>query len=240
MAEKSTFIKIDRNITEWRWYKDSNTFRVFLHLIVTANFKPYEFENVTIERGQVATSHERIANTLNLTIQQVRTALGHLKATGEITAKTYRRFQVISIVNYDLYQGTSTGTSTGYQQADNTLITPYQQQYKNDKESKNEKERKEYIDDSAEPATQPESKGRIRHKHGEYNNVLLTDEELEKLKAEYPDYQERIERLSGYIASTGKKYASHYATIRAWARKEQPNADTTTKTEPKRYGGTYL
>lgn len=65
------------------------------------------------------------------------------------------------------------------------------------------------------------SKKPVKHKHGEYNNVLLTDEELDKLKAEYPDWQERIERLSSYVASTGKAYKSHYATIRNWARKDQ-------------------
>lgn len=61
-----------------------------------------------------------------------------------------------------------------------------------------------------------------KHKHGEYQNVLLSDDEFEKLKNEYPDINDRIERLSEYIASTGKKYKSHYATIRAWARKEKP------------------
>lgn len=60
-----------------------------------------------------------------------------------------------------------------------------------------------------------------KHKHGEYNNVLLSDSELEKLQAEYIDWHERIERLSSYIASTGKAYKSHYATIRNWARKDQ-------------------
>ena len=59
-----------------------------------------------------------------------------------------------------------------------------------------------------------------KHKYGEYKNVLLTDEEMEKLKAEYPDLPERIERLSSYVASTGKSYKSHYATIRNWARKD--------------------
>lgn len=59
-----------------------------------------------------------------------------------------------------------------------------------------------------------------KHKHGEYNNVLLTDDELNKLKKEYFDWEERIERLSSYVASTGKKYKSHYATIRNWARKD--------------------
>ena len=67
----------------------------------------------------------------------------------------------------------------------------------------------------------PSPAKRTKHKYGEYNNVLLTDDELEKLKAEYPDYAERIERLSSYVASTGKSYKSHYATIRNWARKDQ-------------------
>ena len=59
-----------------------------------------------------------------------------------------------------------------------------------------------------------------KHKYGEYQNVLLTDEEMKKLQAEYPDWQQRIERLSGYMASKGVKYKSHYATIRNWARKD--------------------
>jgi hypothetical protein len=61
----------------------------------------------------------------------------------------------------------------------------------------------------------------IRHKYGAYNNVLLTDEEMLKLRDEFPrDCDERVERLSEYIASTGKKYKSHLATIRSWARKD--------------------
>jgi predicted phage replisome organizer len=62
-----------------------------------------------------------------------------------------------------------------------------------------------------------------RHKYGYYKNVLLSDADFEKLKTEFPsDYEERIERLSEYIASTGKKYKSHLATIRSWARRDKP------------------
>lgn len=58
-------------------------------------------------------------------------------------------------------------------------------------------------------------------KYGEYQNVLLTDEEMDKLKSEFPsDWAARIERLSEYIASSGRKYKSHLATIRSWARKD--------------------
>ena len=66
-----------------------------------------------------------------------------------------------------------------------------------------------------------------RHKYGEYQNVLLTDEDLEKLKKEFLDWSDRIERLSAYMASTGKSYKNHLATIRNWARRDSktPTAD---------------
>ena len=59
--------------------------------------------------------------------------------------------------------------------------------------------------------------------------MLLSDEDFEKLKEEFPwDYEERIDRLSSYIASTGKSYKNHLATIRNWARKD---ADKSVKKE---------
>lgn len=60
-----------------------------------------------------------------------------------------------------------------------------------------------------------------RHKYGEYSNVLLSDTDLAKLKSEFPnEWMERIERLSAYMASTGKSYKNHLATIRNWARRD--------------------
>jgi len=57
---------------------------------------------------------------------------------------------------------------------------------------------------------------------GEFKNVNLSDEEMKKLIELFGEQntQDRIERLSEYIASKGKKYKSHYATILAWARKD--------------------
>lgn len=69
------------------------------------------------------------------------------------------------------------------------------------------------------------SKKSPRHKHGEYQNVLLSDDDLEKLKAEFPaDWDQRIQRLSEYMASSGKNYKNHLATIRNWARRDKPAA----------------
>lgn len=68
-----------------------------------------------------------------------------------------------------------------------------------------------------------------RHKYGQYSNVLLSDDDLKKLKSEFSDWEKRIERLSEYMASTGKSYKNHLATIRNWARRDtekKPSIDT--------------
>lgn len=142
MAELSTFIKLDRNITQWRWYQNANTFRVFIHCLISANVKDHPFEKIIIKRGEFATSYEKIALALDLSVQQVRTAIEHLRSTGELTGKKYSKYQVISIVNYELYQSNQQANNrqiTGYQQSINSQLTVNQQQSKNDKKEKNDK-----------------------------------------------------------------------------------------------------
>ena len=66
-------------------------------------------------------------------------------------------------------------------------------------------------------------KKEIQHRYGSYENVLLSDTEYGKLRQEFPgDYQMRVERLSEYMASTGRSYKNHLATIRSWAKREKP------------------
>lgn len=86
--------------------------------------------------------------------------------------------------------------------------------------------------DIEEEGDKEEDNKRVKHKHGEYKNVLLTDAEYDKLQEEFPDLAERIERLSEYIESKGAKYKSHYATIRAWAKKDtKPTYQRQTKAD---------
>ena len=84
------------------------------------------------------------------------------------------------------------------------------------------KDRLELDKDRLESLPPPKAAKPARHKYGEYKNVLLSDEDMDKLKAEFPaDWQQRIERLSGYIESTGKSYKNHLATIRNWAKRDK-------------------
>ena len=76
----------------------------------------------------------------------------------------------------------------------------------------------------------------VEYKYGEYKNVLLSDEEMLKLKTEFPnDYEKRIENLSEYIASSGKKYKSHLATIRKWSRNDFISKQAGQNPEEKKY-----
>ena len=68
-------------------------------------------------------------------------------------------------------------------------------------------------------------KGRSARAYGRYQNVFLTDEEMANLQASFPAvWEQYIEKLSEYMASTGKRYQSHAATIRRWAGEDAKKA----------------
>ena len=133
MADKSTFIKIDRNILHWRWFTDGNTLKVWIWLLASANIKDHDFLGETIHRGQVATSRKRIATDTEMTERQVRTALDHLKKSGEIAVSIRQHYQVITIQNYDLYQSMKSGWKSGRSPAEVRLKSGSCPQSKNDK-----------------------------------------------------------------------------------------------------------
>lgn len=59
---------------------------------------------------------------------------------------------------------------------------------------------------------------RVKHKHGEYQHVLLTDEQVEKLNENYgSDFtKECIRYLDEYIEMKGYKAKNHYLCITKW------------------------
>jgi predicted phage replisome organizer len=85
------------------------------------------------------------------------------------------------------------------------------------------------------PSSKP--KKPAKHKHGEFQKVRLTDEELQKLTDEYGDILtlEAITFLDEYIAEKGYKSQSHYLAIRRWVieavqdRKKKPATNNAVK-----------
>ena len=111
MYHADTFVKLNRKILDWKWYQDATTFRVFIHLILKANVFDNDFQNITVHRGQLVTSYGRIAGDLgfykngNINVEPIRTAIRHLKKTNEITTERIQKGLLITINNYEKYQG---------------------------------------------------------------------------------------------------------------------------------------
>ncbi len=131
---KVGYIKIFRSILDWAWYHDANTFRVFMHLILTANFEPHAFEDITVERGQRVISIKNLADELSLSEKNVRTALKHLKKTGEVAVKATSKYSIITIKNYNFYQSAANDG-----RAADTQKASHGRQYKKDNNNKKDR-----------------------------------------------------------------------------------------------------
>lgn len=94
------------------------SYYVYLYLLIKANYEDNNNNSlgITVKRGQILTSLERISTDLGLSVQQVRTAIINLTKTGLITPRKYRDFQVISMTFYDCQDELSTPSSTEQKQ----------------------------------------------------------------------------------------------------------------------------
>ena len=143
------WIKIHRKILEWEWFDDSNTFHVFMYLLLRASIQDTSFHGVRVPRGCVVSSIPSMSAATGLTEKQVRNSLNHLKRTGEVAVKRYPKFGLYTVKNDDLYQadgqsnGQSNGQSKGGQGAVKGQSKGSQRAVlKEDKEDKEDKEPK--------------------------------------------------------------------------------------------------
>ena len=130
MADTSTgWVKLFRSFTKWGWYTDNNVKAVFLHLFLTANPKEKQWHGQTIKRGQLATSYRHLSAEIGLDIHSIHRAIKKLQSTGEITVESNAKFSIITLNNYDNFQG----SATQKQQQSNSRATSEQstKEYKN-------------------------------------------------------------------------------------------------------------
>lgn len=69
------------------------------------------------------------------------------------------------------------------------------------------------------PAPAIPEKAPKKNKYGEFNNVLLSDEEHAKWLATGEGALGLLEELSSYLASSGRRYKSHYAVLIQWRKR---------------------
>lgn len=117
------WVKLHRQIVEWEWYSDINTTRVFLHIVLTANWKAGKFCGIEIPQGSRMTSYETIANETSLTVKQVRLAVEKLKKGTSLVSKRAGSGLLLTVCNYASYnsicegEGHEKGTRSGTQKA---------------------------------------------------------------------------------------------------------------------------
>lgn len=203
------YIKLYRKMMKWGWYTDTNAKCVFLHLLFLAQYEACFYRGVKLDVGQAVTSIREISTQTGISVQSVRTALDHLKSTQEITQLPHGKFSVFTVKNYSEYQGDNTISNNQVTQNQHSANTdPYIKKSRS-QEVKNIKEKNISIEI-------------LKKKFGEFENVMLTGEEHEKLVDSLGDIgaKEYIERLSSYLAQSGRRYKSHYATLLNWWRKD--------------------
>lgn len=138
MSGKNGYIKLHRKMLDWGWYQNQNVKDLFIHLLLIANFKESKFEDMTIYPGQIITSINSLAKGTKLSTRNVRTALEKLEKSKILTKQTTSRFTIITIENWELYQGNDF-EATSDRQASDKQATSDRQHHKNAKNDKNAK-----------------------------------------------------------------------------------------------------
>ena len=98
------YIKLYRQVMKWEWYDDANTFRLFIHLLLKANYEDAQWRGLTIKRGQLFTSIGHLSHELKISDKAIRIALDKLIKTKEVVSKGASNGTMITICKYDSYQ----------------------------------------------------------------------------------------------------------------------------------------
>ena len=102
--DSTGFIVIQRKMLEWEWHDDPNTLALWIHILLITNWKDNKWHGIEIPRGTCLRSLGALAEETGMSVRNVRTALTHLKTTGEVTTQSTRYGLLINVINYAKYQ----------------------------------------------------------------------------------------------------------------------------------------
>lgn len=249
MCTDNGYMKLFRKISEWEWYDDPVTFKVFLHFLITARWQDGSWHGIEIKRGEVLESLPSIAQKNGLTVQNVRTAIQHLLNTNSITIRKAGKCHVYRVSEYEKYQG-----QQDYQQEGNREVTENQQEGNREvtahKESKESKEGKKerVLRESKDSLSQSDQIA-----HGMEANVEaipLTDgTEWRPTVSEYDEYCrlypsvdvfDSFRRMRAWSLSNPTKKKTRNGVrrfVNTWLSKEQDNGG---KVSTKGSGSAYI
>jgi len=140
------YIKLYRKIRDNSFYKEKRRFsklEAWIDLLLKANHKEakilVDLKVVKISKGQVFTSQLGLSQEWRWAIGSVNTFLKFLKAETQIDYKGENKYTLISILNWDKYQGNSGETETRKEVKTETRLKPERNQTETIKKNKNNK-----------------------------------------------------------------------------------------------------
>ena len=106
------WVKIYRSLLDWEWFDDAETVKLFIYILLSANYEDKKWRGMVVERGQYVTSLGSLSEILGMSVKRVRIRLERLTKSGAITTSGANRFTTITICNYDTYQDAETEKDT--------------------------------------------------------------------------------------------------------------------------------
>jgi DNA-binding transcriptional MocR family regulator len=190
--------------------KDCETLSIWIYLLLNATHKEqkviFNGKTTTLKSGELITGIISISEKLKINKNKIQRTLKLFENDKQIEQQTTNKNRLITVLNWGMYQNNDKQNDkqmiNKWETNDKQVITN-----KNDKNDNNERNNiKENI---------------IKKKYGSYKNVLLTDEEYNKLLTEYKEDKTRklITYLDEYIEMKGYKAKSHYLCIKKWVVK---------------------
>lgn len=214
-SDPSGFIKLDRKILDWEWWDDLNTFRLFMTILLMANWEDKKWRGRTIKRGQLWTSISALSLKSGLSIQQTRNSLDKLKSTGELTDISTSAGRLVTVVKYDVYQ--SVRKKPTNKPTNETAEKQQTSNKRTNKRATTTKEHKELKEVIKEQQEQQEDGLGCPTTAIDFNE-LLSVEEIKKLSTKYQDVDSLIRTVEEDVNAYGRKVSNPYRYICGVAR----------------------
>ena len=220
------WIKLHRQLLEWEWYDEPDTFRLFLHCLLKANHKDNNYRGQIVKAGSFLTSRELLSNETGLSIQKVRTSLERLELTKEITTKKSKKGTVLQIVKYKNYQGANQEDNQQNNQHSNQIVTNKQPTVNqivttnnNDKNEKNEKNDNKKSENIIIPSSSDSLNKSIGDKktinNYDYKQIITSSSNQGKLRNLFVDIKHNYNgwedvQIHSHLDQAMNNYATHY------------------------------